>query len=704
MDARQFDALARTLTTPGGRRELLAILAALPLLSALLSPFAGEAEGKGRRKRRKKKHKHSTGDRKKNRKGKQKRKGKNPDQGQEPCQPEPASQTCAGTCGTVQNSCQQAVECGPCGCDPPCGPCATCSNDLACEACDPCCDDVCCAQEGAICHADTGACCVPGSNAQTCNGQCGTVLNTCGISVDCGPCICSGNCAECKVCDETTATCVPDPAVAGDVCGDGQVCRASGNCHCNAASCGACRTCGGDGACIPCAGCCDGFACQPGGSNAACGKNGQTCDVCGGQEECQDHACVCRPDCAGKACGPDGCGAECGACTPPETCGGGGAPDACGCPPDVCGCTPTTCAAQGKDCGTISDGCDSFLHCGSCGGETPMCVNNVCRACSGRNPCPGSQLCCAGACFSGDCCDSAACSNPTPLCVDNICTACSASTPCPSNQICVDGACEACDVCADGQVCPYTSVQAAVADSNGPTTIHVCPGEYRDRITIARNLSLIGGGDGPGVGSPGLGDTVLDPISRGRVVTINTGVTATLQALRISNGRPPDNPDALGGGGVRNFGTLTLTDCTITGNTNRGDLGVEEGGGIFNAGGGNLNVTRCSIFGNTAEPYHLNELDTGKGGGLFNQGTATVTTSAFFTNTAVEGGGVYNNGGTLTMQENSQVSTNTATSRASLAGGGIFNNGGTVTLLDSHMVSGNDPNDCVGTISGESCG
>jgi hypothetical protein len=29
-------------------------------------------------------------------------------------------------------------------------------------------------------------------------------------------------------------------------------------------------------------------------------------------------------------------------------------------------CTPTSCMAQGKDCGTISDGCNMVLNCGSC--------------------------------------------------------------------------------------------------------------------------------------------------------------------------------------------------------------------------------------------------------------------------------------------------------------------------------------------------
>ena len=38
------------------------------------------------------------------------------------------------------------------------------------------------------------------------------------------------------------------------------------------------------------------------------------------QGACQDGACVCVPDCAGKECGEDGCGEDCGNCTPGFTC------------------------------------------------------------------------------------------------------------------------------------------------------------------------------------------------------------------------------------------------------------------------------------------------------------------------------------------------------------------------------------------------
>lgn len=97
MDDRHFDALTKALATPGPRRRLLGTAAALPLLGGVLaSRTADEAEGKGHKKR-------------KGRKGRKKK-----------CQAEPASQTCAGTCGSVTNNCQQAVNCGSCACSPAC--------------------------------------------------------------------------------------------------------------------------------------------------------------------------------------------------------------------------------------------------------------------------------------------------------------------------------------------------------------------------------------------------------------------------------------------------------------------------------------------------------------------------------------------------------------------------------------------------------
>jgi len=106
-----------------------------------------------------------------------------------------------------------------------------------------------------------------------------------------------------------------------------------------------------------------------------------------------------------------------------------------------------------------------------------------------------------------------------------------------------------------------------------------------------------------------------------------------------------------------------------------------EGGGIYNEG--SLTLTNTTVSGNTAAP--TGPLLGGSGGGIYNAGTLTLTNSTVSENTATDlfggrGGGIYNEG-SLTLT-NSTVSGNKAGS-----GGGILN-GGTLTLTNS-TVSGN---------------
>jgi hypothetical protein len=98
-----------------------------------------------------------------------------------------------------------------------------------------------------------------------------------------------------------------------------------------------------------------------------------------------------------------------------------------------------------------------------------------------------------------------------------------------------------------------------------------------------------------------------------------------------------------------------------------------------------LTVRSSTISGNTAEV----------GGGIYNrtQATARLISSTVSNNTAVTGGGVYNQG-TLTL-ESSAITSNTATGGPG-SGGGVFNEGGTVTLDSNSSISNNIPDDCVG--------
>src|SRR5205085_8077671 len=112
---------------------------------------------------------------------------------------------------------------------------------------------------------------------------------------------------------------------------------------------------------------------------------------------------------------------------------------------------------------------------------------------------------------------------------------------------------------------------------------------------------------------------------------------------------------------------------TISGFTIRNGHAGTTGGGIDNENVSTVTITNCTLSGNTA----------GLGSGLFNGGTLTLANSTVSGNIASEGGGTYNDGaGTLTIT-NSTISGN----MASLAGGASFNLG---TMHIAHSTLSNN--------------
>ena len=176
-----------------------------------------------------------------------------------------------------------------------------------------------------------------------------------------------------------------------------------------------------------------------------------------------------------------------------------------------------------------------------------------------------------------------------------------------------------------------------------------------------RSLIIIEAAPGadPTINASALGDRVFDVIS---------GANLSLHGVTVTGG----SLGAGDGGVIRNSGSLTVENSTISGNT----LTNGDGGGIFNSSG-TVTVTNSIITGNT--------LTNGEGGGIFNSsGTVTMTNSTISGNTAANnGGGISNNTGTFTIM-NSTVAGNTAANN----GGGIFNNTGIFMIMNS-TISGN---------------
>jgi hypothetical protein len=205
----------------------------------------------------------------------------------------------------------------------------------------------------------------------------------------------------------------------------------------------------------------------------------------------------------------------------------------------------------------------------------------------------------------------------------------------------------------------------AFANGLNGRTITLTSGE----LDITRNLTIQG---------PGAGQLTISGDSLSRVFEIEKKMKVTLSGMTISNGDGVlvhdgnEHPGDSLGGGILNYGTLTVLDCTISGNS------TLQGGGIDNVG--SLTVTGCTISGNTA---------SFAGGGIANSGTASISSSNLSGNTAVTpdwgssmGGGIFNDG-TLTVTGCS-VSNNYADD-----GAAIDNyQGGTLTVTGC-TVSGN---------------
>jgi hypothetical protein len=213
----------------------------------------------------------------------------------------------------------------------------------------------------------------------------------------------------------------------------------------------------------------------------------------------------------------------------------------------------------------------------------------------------------------------------------------------------------------------------ALANSNaGPDTITFDPGVFGTAKTITLGGAQLQLSDTIGattISGPAAGVTI-NGAGLSRVFQVDANVTASFSGLTITGGSASSGF----GGGLQNLGTLSLSNCTVSGNS------AGAGGGLSNASSGTVTLSNCTISGNSATSF---------GGGVYINGTATLTntvvSSNTFSGTATSrlGGGLrINTGATLTLT-NSTVSGNSGATN----GGGI-QNGGTLILSNS-TLSGN---------------
>lgn len=239
--------------------------------------------------------------------------------------------------------------------------------------------------------------------------------------------------------------------------------------------------------------------------------------------------------------------------------------------------------------------CNDFNVCTQdrCDPETRTCVylpvvdGTECDFAGLPGVCRGGQCTDADLCRDIDCDDNNDCTEERCVATTGLCE----YEDLPDGAACSNGGCEG-GVCTSEFSCTREGILNSIAAGGGPYTF-ACDGPTTvegGQIVIDKDVVLDGEGD---------------LIIRGHF-TVNADVLVELHRMTIREAQG----GGLGvGGGIYNFGTLSLTNCTVTENS------AELGGGIYNDRG-DLMVTNSTVSWNE------------EGGGIYNdQGTVTLINS-----------------------------------------------------------------------------
>ena len=226
--------------------------------------------------------------------------------------------------------------------------------------------------------------------------------------------------------------------------------------------------------------------------------------------------------------------------------------------------------------------------------------------------------------------------------------------------------------------CTEAGIRAAIAEGGAEPYTFECG----DGMTVVTQAQIVIDND---VTLDGGGMLTIDGNDAHRVLFVPNGITAELRGITVTGGvaQPPipshdPSYEFEEGGGIYSEGTLTLNDCTVSGN-----YAEDFGGGISTSGV--LTLMNSIVSKNTA----------GYGGGIWGFGTLVMTNSKVVDNRADYGGGIILLG-RITMTR-SAVSDNTAA-----IVGGIRQSWdeGSLIMVDS-TVSGNTAGDSAGGITSD---
>ncbi len=230
----------------------------------------------------------------------------------------------------------------------------------------------------------------------------------------------------------------------------------------------------------------------------------------------------------------------------------------------------------------------------------------------------------------------------------------------------LDGVCDADLVLAGEQ----RTLRAAIMHANatlGPDTINLPAGTYRLRIKGAKEDQCATGDldilDDLTITGAGAASTKVDGRkAKDRVFDVDPFVAVTISGVTITKGKAPGGSET-GGGGIRNFGSLTLHDAVISKCSSKDDAGgldqqqgsstianvlfatnkAKDDGGAIDVDGGTMDISACTFKKNRTK---------NEGGALETSGNVVNLVNCTFSgNRAKDEGGALcvEDGGTLTL-------------------------------------------------------
>jgi hypothetical protein len=255
-----------------------------------------------------------------------------------------------------------------------------------------------------------------------------------------------------------------------------------------------------------------------------------------------------------------------------------------------------------------------------------------------------------------------------------------------------------------------TALGSAVA---GDTVTFNTPGmtvNLNSQLVITKNLTIEGDLD-----HNGTPDVTISGQYKTQVLTVNSGVTATLDGLVITKGLKAGDGGTGGsattaanllGAGISNFGNLTLNNVTVTANAASGggggggvaggDVGGGGGGGGAVGGGtgghGGITGNGSGIYAGTAGT--ANQGGTGGGyrtmGGIGGSSTGGAGSTGIYGYTNGSAGGTAASGGLSIGGGGGGSGWNAAGGKGGAAAGGIYNaSGATLTIVGTSSITGN---------------